>query len=360
MTLVETTCGLVDVPSVTGHEGAVCEVVAARLGGAGVPLTRVGNSLVAGARSGRPVVLLVGHLDTVPPQGQGPALVEGGRIHGLGAADMKGGVAIMIHLLEEIVGEEGAAGPFDVVGVFYAGEEGPFATNEMEAVLDAVPSLDEATFALVLEPSDGEIQVGCTGVVNARVTFLGKAAHSARPWLGENAVSKAGDWLVEMHRRPAEPRLVGGLEFREVMSVTTAVGGVARNIVPSRFDLNVNYRFSPERSVDEAVAEVERACAAADEIEIVDAAPAGRVDTEHPLLDALRHHTGAALAPKQGWTDVARLTARGIPAVNYGPGETARAHQPIESVAIADLDRCYEALRSILSTGGAESSTVTS
>jgi len=350
VTLVETTCALVDISSVTGGEGPLRDALADRLAAAGVPVTRRGSSLVAGAVRGRPLVVLAGHLDTVPAQGQGPARVADGRIHGLGSADMKGGVAVIVHLLEEL-GE----GPFDVLGLLYAGEEGPLTGNELSGLLADLPA--RPVFGVVLEPSDGEIQVGCTGVVNARVTFHGVAAHSARPWLGENAVSKAGDWLAAMHRRPVVPRTVGGLRFSEVMTVTTAAGGVARNIVPARFDLNVNYRFSPERSVDEAVDELRRACAAADEVEIVDAAPAGGVDVDHPLLDALRRVTGAALAPKQGWTDVAQLTARGIPAVNYGPGETALAHRPGESLAVADLERCYASLRSVL---GAETSTVTS
>lgn len=353
MTLVETTCLLVDVPSVTGDEGTVCDVLAARLAGAGLPYVRVGNSLVVGERRGRPLVLLVGHLDTVPRQGQGPARIEGGRVHGLGAADMKGGVATIVHLLED-----GAGGDLDVVGVLYGGEEGPFAANELESVLDEVSWLSEAVFAVVLEPSDGEIQLGCNGVVNARVSFHGRAAHSARPWLGENAVTKAGEWLAAMHRRSPELHVVGGLEFRDVMSVTTASGGVARNIVPPRFEINLNYRFTPDRTVEEAVAAVEAACASADDVEILDTAPAGAVDVSHPLLDALRRVSGAAVAPKQGWTDVARLTARGIPAVNYGPGETAQAHQPTESLAVSDLQACYEALRSAL--WGAESSTATS
>lgn len=351
MTLTETVCALVDVPSETGAEGPLRDAVAARLEAAGISVTRRGRSLLAGRVRGRPLVLLAGHLDTVPSQGQGPARVEGGRIHGLGAADMKGGVAVIVHLLEDLLDP-----PVDVLGLLYAGEEGPLAGNELGALLDAVPAAP--VFGFVLEPSDGEIQVGCTGVVNARVSFRGKAAHSARPWLGENAVTKAGEWLAEMHRRPPVSRLVGGLEFREVMSVTTASGGVARNIVPDRFDVNLNYRFSPEKTVEEAVEDVRRACSPADVVEIVDAAPAGRVDVEHPLLDALRRRTGAPLAPKQGWTDVAQLTARGVPAVNYGPGETALAHRPDESVAVEDLERCYASLRSVLE--GAERSMATS
>lgn len=355
--LVETTMELVDTPSETGNEGRLCTQIATRMliayGETGVK--RVGNSLVVGERTGRPMVLLVGHIDTVPSQGQGPARLEKDRIHGLGAADMKGGVAVMIHLLEEPAVR---SGPYDVIGVFYEGEEGPADRNGLGTVLRREPWLEEARFAVVLEPSDGQIQLGCNGVINARVSFLGKAAHSARPWWGENAITKAGPWLAAMHERQPVSVMVQGLEFREVMSVTRAVGGVANNVIPSRFDLNLNYRFSPARSMDEAVAVLRRVCAAADEVEIVDQAPPGAVDVDHPLVERLREVSGAEIAPKQGWTDVARLTALGIPAVNYGPGETMFAHRAEESLAVADLERCYRTLRSVLA--GGETSTLSS
>jgi succinyl-diaminopimelate desuccinylase len=345
--LVDTLRWLVDIPSATGNEGRICTQVAARLlttfGEAGV--ARVGNSVVVGARRGAPLLLLAGHLDTVPAQGQGPARVEGGRLHGLGSTDMKGGLAVMIHLLED---PEVRDGRFDVVGVFYEGEEGPAAGNGLEPVLQRMAWLGEAEFAVVLEPSDGEIQLGCNGVVNARVGFRGVAAHSARPWWGENAISKAGEWLAAMHRRVPEPVVIDGLEFRAVMSVTTARGGVASNIIPADFDLNLNYRFTPDLTVEDAVRRVQEVCSVADEVEIVDSAPAGPVQADHPVVHRLRAASGAALAPKQGWTDVARLGVHGIPAVNYGPGETALAHTPGESVALTDLDAVHAALRAVL------------
>jgi succinyl-diaminopimelate desuccinylase len=344
--LVDTLSWLVDIPSPTGEEEAICGAVAERLE-AGVPeLRRVGNSLVVGARTGRPLVLLVGHLDTVPSQGQGRARIEGGRMFGLGTADMKSGVAVMIHLLEEPAVHDGS---FDVVGVFYEAEEGPAAGNGLETVLREVPWLAGAHFAVVLEPCDGEIQIGCNGVINATVGFVGRSAHSARPWWGENAITKAGEWLAEMHRRQPVPRLVGGLEYREVMSVTRASGGIANNIIPATFTLNLNYRFSPDRTVDEAIRKVMTVCEDADEVTIVDSAPAGPVRVDHPLVAALQAASGAALTPKQGWTDVARLGVHGVPAVNYGPGSAAQAHQAEEWVTLDDLDRTFAALREVLS-----------
>jgi succinyl-diaminopimelate desuccinylase len=299
--------------------------------------------LVVGRQTDKPLILLVGHLDTVPRQGQGRAEINNGRLHGLGASDMKAGLAVIIHLLEE-----SHAGQSDLAGVFYAGEEGPAVANQLEAVLDRVEWLGRAEFGLVLEPSDSELQIGCNGIINARVGFSGKAAHSARPWLGENAVSKAGEWLAVMHRRRPELVEINGLIYREVMSVTTAHGGVARNIIPSSFEMNVNYRFAPDKSVAEAKARLAAACAETDLFEVTDTAPAGPVDTQHPFLQRLAEVSGAPMSAKQGWTDVARLGERGIPAVNYGPGESSLAHKPEESVSLADLDSVLGNLRVLL------------
>ena len=261
---------------------------------------------------------------------------------------MKAGLAVMIHLLED---EEVVTGPYDVVGIFYEAEEGPATGNGLEPVLQAEPWLSEAEFAVVLEPSDGQLQIGCNGAINAQVSFTGKSAHSARPWWGENAISKAGEWLSGMHLREAELHLIDGLEYREVMSVTTAHGGIAPNIIPPRFTLNLNYRFNPRRTIDEAIQHLMTVCEGADEVEIVDAAPAGPVEVGHPFIQRLRDVSGAELAAKQGWTDVARFGVHGIPAVNFGPGEAIQAHQADESVRLADLETVYSVLRHALSSG---------
>lgn len=346
--LVETLAWLVDIPSETGNEGRIATALATRLlpihGEQGV--RRVGKSLVVGEPSGnRPLVLLVGHLDTVPSQGQGPARVEGGRLHGLGSTDMKGGLAVMVHLLDD---PRVRQGPYSVVGVFYDGEEGPSAGNGLEPTLERIDWLSTAEMAVVMEPSDGELQLGCNGVVNAEVVFRGKAAHSARPWWGENAITKAGAWFVEMHGRSPVPVEVAGLEYREVMSVTRAHGGIANNIIPSEFRANLNYRFSPARTVDEAIAELRAACSSADEVIVVDSAPAGPVHVDHPIVGGIREVSGSPVTPKQGWTDVARLGVWGIPAVNYGPGEAKLAHTPEESVRLDDLEKVYATLQGVL------------
>ena len=347
MTLVDTLAWLVDIPSVTGEEGPLCEALAGRLGGVcpDGDIRRSGNSLVAGPRTGRPMVLLVGHIDTVPAQGQGPARMEGGRLWGLGASDMKAGVAVMIHLLEDPAVRNG---PYDVVGVFYDVEEGPHKNNGLGPVLRTFSWLEEAGFAVVLEPTDLELQLGCQGVVNAAVRFEGRAAHSARPWLGENAVTKAGNWLAGLHGRDPDPHEVGGLTFYEVFSVTKAGGGVANNVIPASFELNLNYRFAPHRDREGALARLAEVAEGADSVEVKELVDGAPVPEGNPFLDRLVRISEAPVTPKQAWTDVARLAAHGIPAVNYGPGETAQAHQADESIPLDSLPAAYRTLRRFL------------
>ena len=351
MTLVDTLTWLVDIPSVTGEEGPLCEALAGRLRETyrDHDIRRIGNSLVVGSRTDRPLVLLVGHIDTVPYQGQGPARVEGDRLFGLGTSDMKSGVAVMVHLLED---QSVRSGPYDVVGVFYDAEEGPHAQNGLEPVLQSLPWLVEAAFAVVTEPTDLELQLGCQGLVNATVRFAGKAAHSARPWLGVNAVTKAGSWLAELHGRSPEPFEVGGLTFYEVFSVTRATAGVANNVIPATFDLNLNYRFAPHRSGADALARLQEITAAADSVDVKECVGGAPVPEGNPFLDRLVAISDAPVTPKQAWTDVARLATHGIPAVNYGPGEVTQAHKATESVPIANLNPAYLAMRRFLTTAG--------
>lgn len=346
-TLSDTLAELIDIPSVTGDEARICDHVSRRLAASAPHLSqhRVNNSLVVSTGGDGPLVVLAGHLDTVPPQGQPPAYVKGDRMHGLGASDMKGGVAVMLHLMEEAQ----PTWPYRLAAVFYEAEEGKFANNGLEPVLNECEWLSSASFGVLLEPSDGEIQAGCNGVMNARVTFTGKSSHSARPWWGENAISKAGAWLSRMHARRPAPVDLDGLVFKEVMSVTLARGGLAANIIPPRFDMNLNYRFGPHRTVAEAEEEVRKVCGDADEVEIVDAAPSGRVVTDHPLVEELVGAAGVGIGSKQGWTDVARLTARGIPSINFGPGDTSEAHTATESMPLHHLPLVYDGLREVFS-----------
>jgi succinyl-diaminopimelate desuccinylase len=337
--LAETLAWLVDIPSETGKEQAIQAAIASRFPGDKVRL--VEDSVVVG-EPGAGKVLLAGHTDTVPLQGHVGSRVDGDRLHGLGATDMKGGLAVMIHLLEDLGTER-------LVGVFYAGEEGPLTGNQLGAVLESLPDLVGSEAAIVMEPTNRELHAGCQGSVNARVWFEGEAAHSARPWLGVNAVTRAGEFLTRMGALEPEVHPIEGLPFKEVISVTRAHGGVANNIIPSRFELNVNYRFSPDRTIEEAVERLAQVCASADGFEVSDSAPAAYPEASHPLFVALARAAPAELGHKQGWTDVAQLAQRGISAVNFGPGETALAHRPGESVRLDDLDWAYRSLAAVLS-----------
>lgn len=337
--LVDTVSWLVDIPSETGNETAIRDAIARRL--AGLSQSEVNYSLVVGD-PGPGKVLLVGHTDTVPLQGHVGARIERGRLYGLGATDMKGGLAVMIHILEDL-------GTDRVVGIFYAGEEGPMSGNDLGPVLVAMPDLAAAEAGIVMEPTNREMHAGCQGSINATVSFVGEASHSARPWNGVNAISKAGEFLTMLDGLEPELHPVEGLQFKEVISVTRASGGIANNIIPARFDINLNYRFSPDRTMGEAIERLRSLCEPADEFAVADIAPAAYPEISHPLFQVLADAADAAISHKQGWTDVAQLAEHGIPGVNFGPGETALAHKPGESIAIDDLDWAYEALFTVLS-----------
>ena len=346
----EALCAIV---SPTGQEAEICgelEVWARALFPA---VERVKNSLVVwvdGERAkDRQLIALVGHTDTVPiheaDRGRQPRR-EGGKLHGPGSSDMKSGVAVMLELAERLPRAERFC---DLVLVLSAREEGPFVENELADVLREVPALAGAALAICPEPTDNQLQLGCLGSIHATFTFAGRAAHSARPWQGENAIHLAGALVAELYGRPPRDARSGGHVFREVLSATKIEGGRARNVIPERCSLNLNFRFAPDKTLEAASDEL-RALAKKHgaEIEFVDLSPACPAYAEHPLVHRLLARTGAKAEPKQAWTDVARLAAQGIPAVNFGPGATSQAHQQGEWVELAALVRGYEALERFL------------
>jgi len=343
VSVLETLIEIINVPSVTGAEDELCTLLEHRF--ANLPATRVGNSLVVGEPAPDGFYALYGHIDTVPVQGDPTARVDGDNLIGLGSSDMKSGVAVMIELLED----ESLDPIMPLVCVFYAAEEGPLDANELGAVLDACPWLTDAAFSIVLEPTDLNVEIGCNGAINADIVFTGKSAHSARPWLGENAVTKAGTWLAELHNREPELVDIDGLEYREVFTVTRASGGIANNIIPAEFTVNLNYRFPPIYSVDEAVQRLHEVAADADRVVVKDRASAGTALPSHPEVQRLERLASGARKAKQGWTDVARLTERGAVAVNYGPGVVAQAHQVGEHIPIANLDIALGVMREFVS-----------
>ena len=342
--LAALTLELCRIPSETLHEQAIADRVEARcreVAGAGA-VHRIGNSVVCmpgEARDGVPTVALVGHLDTVKCAEEQPYEIRDGRVYGCGATDMKAGVAVMLRLLPSWR-ELTRACP---VWIFYDGEEGPAELNGLEPVLQSgvLPALD---FAFVLEPTDQTVQMGCMGTMHAVVTVSGKRAHSARPWQGESAIANAIPLLERFAALQRREVRFGELVYYEVMVPTQIWTENSKNVVPDRVMINVNSRFAPGRTGEQAEAELRALVGDAGEVEIIDCAPAGAVYLDHPLVEPWRLREGISVACKQAWTDVARFTERGIPAVNFGPGETAQAHQAGEWCSVESLEFAYSRL----------------
>ena len=340
--LATRTLELVDIPSVSRSEQAIADYVAEVM--PWPPAWREGETLlyVPPRRDARPLVLLAGHLDTVPPQGNLPGRRENGRVWGLGASDMKGGLAVMVELACWWKDVEEA--DVDLAFLFFPREELPADENPLPELFERRRELREAQLAILLEPTDATIQAGCLGHLQAKVTVRGRSAHSARPWLGDNAIERALEHLVPLAR--VEPRRVEleGLTFTEVLSLTEVRGGIAPNVVPDRVEATISYRYAPDRTPEEAEDEVRR-LAGDLELEVVGNSPAGRVALGSPLVRRLVRAGDFAVEPKQAWTNVADFTSRGVDAVNLGPGLTATVHAPDEHVEVGGLVRVYEALR---------------
>lgn len=347
--LAERALALVAIPSVIGNERALADHVEswAWTRFPREQVLRVSHSLVVGnLLDPRPAVALVGHLDTVPGHdGDGPPRLEGDRLYGLGASDMKGSLAVMMALAEEL---DLALLPVNLLLVFYEREEGPFEESGLGPLFLAAPALSKLAFAVAMEPTDGAVQVGCVGSLHATLAFEGKAAHSARPWQGKNAIHAAGPVLADLAARERHEVQVEGFTFSEVMSATLAKGGRARNVVPDAFELNVNYRFAPGKSLEAAQADVLALVAGRARVHFTDLAPSGRVDADSPFFQRLVALSGRPAEAKQAWTDVARFAERGVVAVNYGPGETAQAHQRNESAPVAALGQAFDVLARLL------------
>lgn len=345
----ETLLWLCAIASPIGEERELCDAVSERLSRLplAAPIRRYGDSIVVPLRRGDPStgkrrhVALVGHLDTVRTE-NGPARIEGERCYGAGASDMKSGLAVMIVLAETLQQEEIGC---DLTLVFYAREEGPFAENELGPVLDRDPELRHVDLAICLEPSDNKLHLGCCGSIHATVTFHGKTGHSARPWEGVNAIVKAGPLLERLGKvAPIEHR-IEGLLYRTVTTVTLANGGRGRNIVPDTFVLNVNHRFAPVTTLEEAQKNVLELLGTEGEVTFTDLSPGALPNAENPLVQALVATGVRGVEPKQAWTDVARFSALGVPAVNFGPGENAQAHQKNESTDLGLVVSGYDILR---------------
>ena len=334
--LVETLEWLVDIPSVTRDEERIADLVQARLGEyPGLQVRRWRHGLLAVPKGVEPKSVLVGHLDTVSPSPQQTRRRENGRIYGCGTSDMKAGVAVMLEILH-------ARPDAPVAYLFYDREEGPLAENGLSPLLDMLdrPGLP----AVVLEPTNNEVQVGCVGSFHLKVSFAGVRSHAARPWQGRNAIYEALPLLDYLSKRPTDDIVVDGQTFRQVITPTIMGTPTLANAVPGEAWLNLNIRFAPGVDYKTLIEEVRSQAGPHATIELLDVAPAGAVSHQHPRFASWIAAEGLTVTPKQAWTDVAQLTARGYPAVNFGPGEPAQAHQPDEWTPEAALQVCFDKL----------------
>jgi succinyl-diaminopimelate desuccinylase len=349
--LLARTAALVAIPSESHHEAALTDHLEAGLRALPhLEVERIGPNLVARTQLGRATrVVLAGHTDTVPANGNAEARIDGDVLWGLGSADMKGGLAVMATLAETV-----PQPAVDVTFVFYAGEEVAAEHNGLAHLGRDRPDLLAGDVAILGEPTRGELEAGCQGTLRVMVTLRGQRAHTARPWMGRNAIHRLGALLRLVDELEERRPVIQGCEYREALQAVIVQGGVAGNVVPDEATVTLNRRFAPDRTEAEALAEVRSLLTPVleddDGFELVDSAPAAAPGLDHPVLRAVVEQHGLEVTAKLGWTDVARFAALGVPACNLGPGDPTLAHTADERVDRASLDRAYAVLHAVLTT----------
>ncbi len=342
--VVELTARLVDIESVSHHEEEIADAVEAALGGhPHLAVTRHRNTVVARTDLGRAErVVIAGHLDTVPVNGNLPSRLADGVLHGLGSCDMKGGVAIALHLAATL-----REPTRDLTFVLYEAEEVEEVHNGLRMLAEEAPELLQADFAILMEPSNAVVEAGCQGTIRVEVRTTGERAHSARSWMGRNAIHAARPVLQLLEEFEPRRPVLDGLEYREGLNAVRIEGGVAGNVVPDECVVTVNYRFAPDRSVEEAE-ELLRRLFDGYEVRVTDAVPGALPGLTVPAAAAFLEAVGGEANPKFGWTDVSRFSALGVPAVNFGPGDPLYAHKQDEHVRTSEIVRCEQQLRAWL------------
>lgn len=366
--LVALTAELVDIASVSHHERGLADHLEAIL--RGVPwldVERHGDNVVARTDLGRRYrLVLAGHIDTVPPDGNAGARVVGDTVHGLGASDMKSGLAVFVELARTV-----AQPAVDLTYVFYAGEEVESRHNGLGHLARDRPDLLDGDAAILGEPTNGVIEAGCQGTLRLAVTVRGRRAHTARPWMGRNAVHRLAPVLALVAGYEGRRPVLARCEFAEALQAVAVEGGVAANVVPDEARLTLNHRFAPDRSPEEAEDRLRRLLAPAlgpeDTVELVDVAPPAPPALDHPLLAALvdgaplqgagLEGAGLAVRAKLGWTDVSRFAARGVPACNLGPGDPTLAHRADERAERSLIESTFAALNTLVRQGPVSGST---
>ncbi len=342
---VTLTAALVDVPSVSGTEEPLADLVQAALEAVpSLQVVRDGNVVVGRTALDRERrVLLAGHLDTVPIADNVPSHVEGGRLFGCGTSDMKSGDAVLLHLAGTLTSPA-----YDLTFVLYDNEEVEADRNGLNRIVATRRDLLDADLAVLMEPTDGAVEAGCQGTLRVRASLAGRRAHSARGWLGENAVHAAAPLLTTLVRYDVREVEIDGCTYREGLNAVRIEGGVAGNVIPDACSVLVNFRFAPDRTEEQAYEHV-REVLEPYAVELVDSAPGALPGLSAPAAAHFVEALGGTPVAKYGWTDVARFAALGIPAVNFGPGDPNLAHTREESVEIAKITAAERALRAYLS-----------
>ena len=347
---VDLTRAICDIPSVSGDETALADAIEQSVSGyAHLEVIRHGNTIVARTNLGRAQrVAIAGHIDTVPINDNVPTRdveIEGvAYLWGRGTVDMKGGTAVQLKLAAELTEPS-----VDITWMWYDNEEVEASKNGLALLAAVRPDLFQADFAILGEPSNGEVEGGCNGTMRAIVRTSGVRAHAARAWIGENAIHRAAPILARLAEYRAREVAVDGLLYRESMSAVRISGGVAGNVIPDACEVEVNYRFAPSKSAADAESHIRNLLAGFD-VEITDAAEGARPGLDAPIAQDFVAAVGAEPRPKYGWTDVARFSALGIPAVNYGPGDPHLAHHDDERVPLAQIDAVERGLRAWLTS----------
>ncbi|MFC6060984.1 succinyl-diaminopimelate desuccinylase [Streptomyces ochraceiscleroticus] len=342
------TAALVDVPSVSRDEKVLADAVETALRALPhLTVDRDGDTIVARTNLGRAErVVLAGHLDTVPIADNVPSrLDENGVLWGCGTSDMKSGVAVQLRVAATVPEPNR-----DLTFVFYEAEEIAAEHNGLKRIAEQHPDWLAGDFAVLLEPSSNQVEGGCQGTLRVLLRTAGERAHSARSWMGSNAIHAAAPILERLAAYEPRRAVIDGLEYREGLNAVRIEGGVAGNVIPDECTVTVNFRYAPDRSGEEALAHVREVFADCDIVEwtIDDHSTAALPGLSHPAAKAFIEAVGGTPMPKFGWTDVSRFSALGVPAVNYGPGNALLAHKRDEHVVAADVIRCEERLRAWL------------
>lgn len=345
--LVELTMDLCNLESVSGSEKQLADAIERALALPHLRVLRDGNAVVASTNSGKPRVLIAGHIDTVPVANNLPSQLHHFEreqvIVGRGSVDMKGGVAVMLKLASELVNPR-----YDISWIFYDNEEVDSSKNGLGRLAQNHPELLKGEFAILCEPTSGLVEGGCNGTLRALIRTKGVKAHSARPWMGENAIHKATPILQKLSAFEPQTIAVDGLEYRESLNAVSIKAGIAGNVIPDLCEVEINYRFAPSKNAQAAKAQIEELFTGF-EIEFVDVAEGARPGLDTELARQFLAATATTARPKYGWTDVARFSALGIPAINFGPGDPSLAHADNENLPVGHLFDVEKGLRSWLS-----------